>query len=36
MRLGLGHSDPVADPIALTDAVAEPVTDGDPDPAGLS
>jgi len=29
MRLRLGHEEPVADPIA------EPVTDGDPEPAGL-
>ena len=35
MRLGLGHPDPDADAIALANDVAEPVTDGNPDSAGL-
>ena len=35
MRLGLGHSEPDADAIALANGVAEPVTDADPDSARL-
>ena len=35
MRLGLGHSESDADAIAQTNGVAEPVTDADPESAGL-